>query len=138
MKRLQRVGSVLVATTLALAVGGCSEIKDDAIEAGAEIAQLCKDKKNDQANSKGVAMYEKNVVFKAAIDDTAAAYKIGDVATYNYCGFAFKEAQRKMREAKDPESCSCRTVGAAPGSNRVAWLFLAGLAVAVARRRRSP
>lgn len=128
---------IFVAMALAIVVTGCSELKEDAIDAGVEILQLCKEKKNDQANARGVEMYEKNAVFKVAVDESAVVWKEKDIANYNYCGPEFITGHRKITEAKDPEGCGCHVVGASDRSRGSLWLLAAGLAVAVMRRRAS-
>ena len=132
MKQLVVIVACLAATASLL---GCSEVKEEAVDAALEIRGLCKDKQNDVANAKGVELYEKNVVFKVGVDEAAAIWKQKEIANFNYCGPQFHTAHRKMTEAKDPEGCSCAVVGADGGQSRAAWLLLA-LGVTLWRRRR--
>ncbi len=122
----------LIAATLLVA---CSGIKDDAIEAGVEIDKLCKEKKNDDANTIGVTIYEKNAVFKEAVNHSAGVWKIKEVANYNYCGPAFDTGRRRMAEAREPEGCGCQVVGADGRRGAAVWLAV-GVGVALWRRRR--
>lgn len=127
---------VLALAFVSLLLTGCSETKEEAIEAAAEIRTLCKEKKNDQANAKGLEMYEKNVVFRIGVEESAAIWKTKDIANYNYCGAAFVTGQEKIAKAEDPEEgCSCDVPGAQNRSRRTAWWLLGALGLFLYRRR---
>ena len=123
-----RVAGVMLG---ALLLGGCSEEKEDAIEAASEVRQLCKENKKDQAAKKGAEMYEGNPVFQACVDDSAANWNQRD--SYNYCGPAFQEASRKMAEWSETEGCGCHVVGM-PARGTLAWVAALGLGALVLRR----
>lgn len=82
---------IALASTSLLA---CDKTKSEAQQGAKDVKAAC-DEDKEKGQKLGKEWYGKNEVFKKAIDDTAAGWKV-KAENFNYCGVTFVEAKSRI------------------------------------------
>ncbi len=90
--RLAAFALMLSSSTMLLA---CGKEKKEATKAAEEVKSACK-KDKDKGVKLGQEWYDKNAVFKEAVDGASGTWNVSDPKKFNYCGVAMAEVQSRI------------------------------------------